>query len=460
MQEQSIRALVAALDATQRLARVARAVDPATELAAVGLKAHQERGQAVLFENAGGWRSAAQLLADRAQWETALGAPPEGLLALLEKRLGAAVAPVMVEAARAPVAAQRRAGDDVALERLPIPCANADDAAAQMAAVAISIDPDDGGDCLGLTRHHVVGPRQLSVIGLSPVLERLRQRWHRDGKAMPLALAMGPDPALYLAASLGIWRDADMALAGSLAGAPIKLVRADAGAPPLPAEAELVISGEIAPGEAVAAGRLATVFGTAAAAGAVPLFTARTLMCRADPIFYAMHVGAPGDLAATLALAAEVLVAAHIRNIEGGLDFIDIRVPPQAGGQVVVVKLRGRMEGQTKTALMGALSGIANRFKLAVAVDEDVNAADLRDVFWSIASRTHAERDVSMIDGLRTHPHDYAVPADAGGARVGTRWFIDSTMPPLTQPKAREDFARAIPKNLAATDLAAFLPQP
>ncbi len=251
-----------------------------------------------------------------------------------------------------------------------------------------------------------------------------------------------------------------MALAGSLAGAPIRLFRADAVAPPLPAEAELVIAGAIAPGEAVAAGRLATAFGTAAAAGAVPLFTAGALLCRADPIFYAMHVGAPGDLAATLALAAEALVAAHIRNIEGGLDFIDIRVPPEAGGQVVVVKLRGRMEGQTKTALMGALSGAANRFKLAVAVDEDVNAADLRDVFWSIASRTHAERDVGMIDGLRADSHDFAAPADASGARVGTRWFIDSTMPPLTQAKAREDFARAIPKNLAATDLAAFLPLP
>jgi UbiD family decarboxylase len=458
MEEQSIRALVAALDATHRLARVARAVDPASELAAIGLKAHRERGRAVLFDAAAGWRAAAQCLADRGQWETALGVPQGELLARLETRLDVRVAPVSVDAARAPVAAGHRGGDDIALARLPIPCANMSDAAPQMVAVAITRDPGDGGDLIGLTRHHLVAPNRLSVIGLNPALETVRQRWHRDGRPMPLALALGGDPALYLAAALGTWRPADMALAGGLAAAPIRLVRADDAAPPLPAEAELVITGAIAPGETVAAGRLANPFGTAAAAGAVPLFAAQALWARPDPVFYAMHVGAPGDLAATLALAAETLIAAHIRNIEGGLDFGDIRVPPEAGGQVVVVKLRGRMEGQTKTALLGALSGAVNGIKLAVAVDEDVDAGDLRDVFWSIASRTHAERDVGMIDGLRAHPLDFAAPADAGGSRVATRWFIDSTMPALTQAKARADFARAIPKNLAQTDLAAFLP--
>jgi len=60
---------------------------------------------------------------------------------------------------------------------------------------------------------------------------------------------------------------------------------------------------------------------------------------------------------------------------------------------------------------------------------------------------------------MRAHPLDLAAPADANGERRATRWFIDSTMPPLTQPKRREDFARAIPKNLSLTDLAAFLPQ-
>jgi UbiD family decarboxylase len=168
------------------------------------------------------------------------------------------------------------------------------------------------------------------------------------------------------------------------------------------------------------------------------------------------------DLGGTVALATELAVAEHLRNIEGGLDIIDVRCHAVGAAMILAVKLRPRVEGQSKTALIGALSGPAVWPKLAIGVDEDVDAADLRDVFWSAASRTHAERDVGMVDGVRAHPDDAASPFVDGdattGERVGTRWYIDSTMPPLTQPERREAFARAIPKNLADVPLKDFLP--
>jgi UbiD family decarboxylase len=175
-----------------------------------------------------------------------------------------------------------------------------------------------------------------------------------------------------------------------------------------------------------------------------------------------MQTGAPpSDHAGTVALATELLVAQHIRHIEGGLDLLDVRCHAAAGALVLVVKLRPRVEGQSKTALVGALSGPASWPKLAIGVDEDVDAADLRDVFWSAASRTHAETDVGMIDGVPAHPNDVASPADgdgSAGARLATRWYIDSTMPPLTQPERRLGFARAVPRNLGDVALSDFLP--
>ncbi len=95
MPEQSIRPHLAALEAAGRLARVRRGVDPASDLAAVALKAKLERGQGVLFENAGGMRAAAQILADREQ-ASALGVPPAGLLAHVTTSLGGGIAPAMV----------------------------------------------------------------------------------------------------------------------------------------------------------------------------------------------------------------------------------------------------------------------------------------------------------------------------------------------------------------------------
>jgi UbiD family decarboxylase len=452
MPDQSIRRLIAALESEDRLARVQRPVDPERDLAAVGMKLLAERGKAGLFEavlGATGWQVATQLLAGRAQWASALGIPEATLLAALRDRMRHPVAPSTVAASVG--------GSKGTVETLPIPRGNERDTGGQLVAVAIAVDPDTGRECLSLTRHHRVAPGRLSITGLSPVMERLHRR-HRDaGAKMPVALVVGGAPALYLAAALGGWRAADLALAGGLAGSPIEIVRH--GILPIPVDAELIVTGEISATETAAA-TLASPFGTYAEAATLPVLAVSEAVHRPAPVLYAMQTGAGGDLAATLCLAAEILVAEHIRNIEGGIDVLDIRCPAVAGGQVVIIKLRGRMEGQTKTALMGALSGPTNWLKLAIAVDEDVDAADLRDVFWSVASRTHAEIDVGMIDGMRAHPLDLAAPLDgAGPERIGTRWFIDSTMPPLSQGKRRDDFARAIPKNLSETDLAPFLPK-
>ena len=45
----------------------------------------------------------------------------------------------------------------------------------------------------------------------------------------------------------------------------------------------------------------------------------------------------------------------------------------------------------------------------------------------------------------------------AADVRAGTKWFVDSTMPPLTQAERRETFMRAIPKNFSKVDLRYFL---
>jgi len=451
-QEQSIRPLIAALEAKGRLKRIARSVDPHHDMAAVALKTHRERNGAVLFEDARGFRAAAQILAGRAQWAEALGVPAADVLGFVQQGLRRSTPPSFE-------GTSRLERSDITLARLPIARASAGDAAPQMSAVAIALDPATGQACLGLTRHHVTAPDRLSVMDLPPALQRVRRHHVECNQVMKLALAIGADPALILAAAAGTWRSADLGLAGSLAGAPMRLARDAPSGLPLPAEAEFVIVGDVPPDETAQAGRLATPFGTHAEATSCPVFVTRAAFARREPVFHAMQAGPFGDHAGALNLAAAALVAEHVRNIEGGIDFLDIVCPAATGAQIVVVKLRARVEGQAKTALMGALSGPVNTLKLAIAVDEDVYPADLRDVFWSVASRTHAEKDVGMIDGLRAHPFDFAAPlAGDGIGRLGTRWFIDSTMPPLTQGKRREDFARAIPKNLAATDLARFLP--
>ena len=150
-----------------------------------------------------------------------------------------------------------------------------------------------------------------------------------------------------------------------------------------------------------------------------------------------------------------------MKNVEGGLDLLDLRCLGLAGMMAVVVKLRPRVEGQAKTALMAALSGPQMHPKLAIAVDEDIDASDMRQVFWSLTTRVHAERDVIKIPNARTWSLDNVsdiVPGQSAMHRIGTKTIIDATKPAVTDPEGRERFTMAMPKNYDSVDLADFLP--
>ena len=98
--------------------------------------------------------------------------------------------------------------------------------------------------------------------------------------------------------------------------------------------------------------------------------------------------------------------------------------------------------------------------KLAIAVDDDIDAGDLRQIFWSMTTRVHAEKDVIKIPNTRIWSLDNAsdiVPGMSAMYRTGTKTIIDATKPPMSHPEHRENFARALPKNYDKIDLAHFM---
>jgi UbiD family decarboxylase len=168
-----------------------------------------------------------------------------------------------------------------------------------------------------------------------------------------------------------------------------------------------------------------------------------------------------GDPQSITGLCIEAVLHEHLSAVEGGLDLLDVRCLGVSGLMAVVIKLRPRVEGQAKTALMAALSGPYLHPKLAIAVDEDIDASDLRQVFWSMTTRVHAERDVVRIPNTRIWSLDNAsdiVPGMSAMYRVGTKLMIDATKPPVTHPEERERFERAMPKNFRSVSIEDFLP--
>ena len=94
-------------------------------------------------------------------------------------------------------------------------------------------------------------------------------------------------------------------------------------------------------------------------------------------------------------------------------------------------------------------------------MDEDIDASDLRQVMWSMTTRVHAEKDVTLIPNTRVFALDNVspiVPGQSSFQRVGTKWLIDATMPATSQVEQRKRFQRAMPKNFDSVNLDDFLP--
>ena len=467
MPDQSIRTFLANLEQQGEMIRFNKEVDPLANMAAVEWKAYNELGKSSLFTNIRGhegWQACSQILADRRKWSIGLGIEEEALLETVSARLRAPVGTVAVPRAAAPVKEVVLLGADADLGDVPAMITSEKDGGRFLASgMAIVKDPETGVRNMSIHRQQIMGRDRTGFLMLHRQARRIYDLYCARGEAMPVAMVFGVHPAIFFGSAYTTRFGVDeLELSGGLLGEGVRMVDCETIDLEVPAEAELVIEGEVLPGRLEPEGPFGEVPGTYAQQGHAEVFEVKAITRRRDPVFYAIHCGFPvTDTQQTTALGIEIATREHLRNVEGGLDLRDVRCVTAAGLMMLVLKLRPRVEGQAKTALMAALSGPYLHPKLAIAVDDDIDASDLRQVMWSMTTRVHAEKDVTLIPNTRVFPLDNVSPVVEGQDslhRIGTKWMIDATMPAPTQVEARARFERAIPKNFDSVALEDFLP--
>jgi UbiD family decarboxylase len=87
-----------------------------------------------------------------------------------------------------------------------------------------------------------------------------------------------------------------------------------------------------------------------------------------------------------------------------------------------VVQLKKQFEGQPRKAILAAFGAEMNRILYCVAVDEDVDVYDIKDVLWAMATRCRPDRDIFQIPGVPSFARD---PHQIHWGRLG----IDATAP-------------------------------
>ncbi len=467
MRDQSLRGHVGNLEQQGEMIRFDTEVDPHENLSALGWKTYDQLGKSSLFTNLKGfpgWTVCNQIVTDRKKWSIAIGVDESELIPTLVDRIRGEVEPVMVDAADAPVKEVILTGGDADLTKIPAMWTSENDPSPYIASgMAVIKDPETGIRNVSIHRQQIQTPDQTGFLICPRHALRIYQMYQERNEPMPAAMVIGAHPAIYYASAFTSAYGLDeFKIAGSLLGDPIRLVKCETIDIEVPAEAELVIEGEILPEGMTPEGPFGEASGTYAMEGSTEIFRVKAITHRRDPMFYGMQCGAPmTDTQSITGTCIETVLMDHLRNVEGGLDLLDVRCLGIAGLMAVVLKLRPRVEGQAKTALMAALSSPYLHPKLAIAVDEDIDASDMRQVFWSLTTRVHAARDVVVIPQTRIWSLDNVsdiVPGMSPMYRIGGKTMIDATIPSVGQPEKQERFIKAMPVNYDNIDLKDFLP--
>jgi gallate decarboxylase subunit C len=452
-----------------QLVQTSTPVDPYLELAGVYRRvgagtpvAPPTRvGPAMLFKNVKGfdWPVVTGVLASRLRTALLLGTTPDRLAFELLAALQRPLEPQLVAAAAAPCQEVVLKPPFDVRRLIPATTSTAQDAGPFLnMAILRAEDPETGASDVTIHRMCLIGPDTITVNFTGPTrhIDQFRRKAHAAGKALPVSVSIGLDPAIYLATSfeapstpLGF---DELTVAGGLRGRAVELVDCVSVAAKAIARAEIVLEGELRPGDSIAEDVLTGggwampefpgYLGLAQPEVSVMHVTAVTH--RRDPIFQTL-VG-PGEEHVTLAgLPTE---ASILRLVEDALPgfLANVYCHPAGGGKyLAIMQVRKRIdadEGRQRQAALAAFTAFSE-LKHIILVDDDVDLYDSNDVLWAMTTRYQGDVSTVFIPGVRCHPLDPSATPEFNpllrAVGQSCKTIFDCTVP----VRLRERFTRA-----------------
>ena len=373
---------------------------------------------------------------------------PEGLLGKL------AMLPRLAEVAKFPPKTVGRPAcqdtvvkdADVDLTQLPAPICWPEDGGPYVTlGGVITRDPVSGVRNVGMYRVQVLGRNTLAMHWQRHKVGAAHWRTMAErGETMPVAIALGGDPASIYAASAPLPPTIDEFLfAGFLRGEAVRLSKAVMSDLEVPAEADVVIEGHIDPrDELVLEGPFGDHTGFYSLADYYPKVHVTAVTFRDKPVWPHTIVGRPPMEDFYLGHATERIFLPLLRLTIP--EITDLHMPAEGiFHNLVFVSIDKQYPGQAYKVMNGLWGqGLMSLAKVIVVVDKDVNVRDPKEAWWVALNHIDPERDVRFtmgpIDVL-----DHASRAFTYGSKMG----IDAT-----RKWKEEGFTREWPNKIVMDD--------
>jgi 4-hydroxy-3-polyprenylbenzoate decarboxylase len=438
------------LEKAGELKRITRPVDPVLEIAEIADRVVKAEGPALLFENPVGSSVpvAINTFASRKRMSMALGVddiedaareienltklpgnmPPGlwGKAALLPglAQIGLNTAPRLISG-KAPCQEVVKVGPEAKLSDFPIlKCWPLDGGRFITLPLVFTKDANTGKRNVGMYRMQVYDDQTVGMHWQRhKVGSRHYAEYESQGRDIPVAVALGGDPAFTYAATAPLPDEIDeMVFAGFLRKKPVELVKCKTVDIEVPADAEIVIEGIVPAGERRIEGPFGDHTGFYTLEEEYPVMRVTAITHRAKPVYPATIVGRPPMEDGWLGKATERLFLPLVRLFVP--EVIDYNLPVEGVfHNLCIVKIRKRYPGHAYK-VMHALWGLGQMMftKIIIVVDEWVDVQNLQEVLWVTANNIDPERDTTFVKGP-LDVLDHAARATGFGTKMG----IDAT---------------------------------
>ena len=390
----------------------------------------------------------------RAVYAAALGVETDGIGARWADAQANHLPPELVEAGAAPCKeVVLKAPDlDGGVDRFPhlISTPGFDPAPFITAGVWVTRDPEDGSYNLGIYRGMIKAPDRIGCATDVPT-QHLAIQWEkarRTGKPLQAAVFIGGPPSLLLAAASKVPYGVDeYGLAGALNGAPVPVVPAETFDARVPANAELVIEGEIRTDTLEPEAPFGEASGYLGPRKMEKVFDVKAITHRRDPIYQGIiSEFPPSESTVMRKVAFDSIYLNHLKNACNIPSVTQVACHEMAGcNMMFVIQLDRPAIGQPWQALRAAAAFDASLGKYFIAVDADIDPNALESVIWAMAFSTQPHRDTEVIRG-KVPRLDPSVPAspdmDYPDGQGGSAMLINACRehPYLPVSLPRQDF--------------------
>jgi UbiD family decarboxylase len=417
------------LEQAGELRRVSVEVDPKHEIGAICRKLNVTNGPAVLFEKVKGSKIPviAQLLATNRRLALALDCDEKDLFGDTLKRSAALIAPRLAD--RGACQEVVKAGSEVDLGELPLVTNNPDDGAPYITAGHVILKDPELGYNLAIYRmmYRSRNEVNLRLIPSHHGWAFLKKAEERGRDALQVAVALGVDPAIYIASQFEPKIGAnELDIAGGLRKKAVEMVKCKTIDCEVPASAEIILEGEVKlPPKTGDEGPFGEFCGyTTDIVANERIMTIKAITHRKEPIYHNIWLGRPPH---------EHL---YINAISYGIQaYHDLRVrypavkaayaPPSGVSIKLVIQIDEKMNtpGMVKNLLAASLWTRGAMWKEVIVVDDDIDITNNDEIDWAVVTRVQAGRDIFIVPGGQGSRLDPS--SDANG--VTDKLMIDAT---------------------------------